>query len=343
MDIVTQGLIGAACAGSGARRAEIRTAIGIGAVAGMAADLDVLIRSGTDPLLVLEYHRHFTHALVFVPFGALIVAGLAWLLLRHRLGFGRIYLYAFLGYLPSGLLDAFTSYGTHLLWPFSDERIAWSAIAVVDPVFSLALLFGLLMAGWRRQANAARIGLALALLYLGWGVTQRDRAEAVASVMAARRGHAVLRMEAKPTIGNLLLWRIVYDSGARFHVDAVRVPPWGAPKLYPGSTVAKFDPQWLGPIPPGSVLADDLARFDYFSDGWLVVHPQDPMVIGDLRYSGVPNGVRPLWGIRVDPGRPQQHVAFETFRSFSAQERAAFMRMLRGRPLLPADGVDAGG
>lgn len=33
----------------------------IGALAGMAPDLDVLIQSSTDPLLQLEYHRQFTH------------------------------------------------------------------------------------------------------------------------------------------------------------------------------------------------------------------------------------------------------------------------------------------
>ena len=33
---------------------------------------------GGDALLVLDYHRHFTHALAFVPFGALIAALLLW-------------------------------------------------------------------------------------------------------------------------------------------------------------------------------------------------------------------------------------------------------------------------
>ena len=44
----------------------------VGAVAGMTADLDVLIRSSADPLLNLEYHRHFSHSLLFVPLGALL-------------------------------------------------------------------------------------------------------------------------------------------------------------------------------------------------------------------------------------------------------------------------------
>src|SRR5690606_29471703 len=46
----------------------------LGALGGMAPDLDVIIRSASDPLLALEYHRHFTHSLAFIPIGGLLVA-----------------------------------------------------------------------------------------------------------------------------------------------------------------------------------------------------------------------------------------------------------------------------
>ncbi len=39
-------------------------------------DMDVLIRSASDPLLAIEYHRHFTHALAFIPVGGLIAAAM---------------------------------------------------------------------------------------------------------------------------------------------------------------------------------------------------------------------------------------------------------------------------
>ena len=38
------------------------------------------------------------------------------------------------------LLDAATSYGTRLFWPFSDERAGWDWIAIVDPAFTVPLL-----------------------------------------------------------------------------------------------------------------------------------------------------------------------------------------------------------
>ena len=70
MDPVSQAAIGAAAAQSGGRAKTLRHALWIGALAGMAPDLDVFIRSSDDPLLALEFHRQFTHSVFFIPVGA---------------------------------------------------------------------------------------------------------------------------------------------------------------------------------------------------------------------------------------------------------------------------------
>ena len=126
MDPVSQGAVGAAFSQSTqalpqlrleAYREKIVTLSWLGCLAGMAPDLDVLIQSPTDPLLFLEFHRHFTHALIFIPFGALIVSGVLYRAVRHTLSFKEAYLACFVGYATHGLLDACTSYGTQLFWP----------------------------------------------------------------------------------------------------------------------------------------------------------------------------------------------------------------------------------
>jgi membrane-bound metal-dependent hydrolase YbcI (DUF457 family) len=74
MDPVSQGTVGAAFAqGVSNKRSIVKVSV-VGFLAGLAPDLDVLIRSSTDPVLFLEYHRQFTHSLFFIPFGALLVA-----------------------------------------------------------------------------------------------------------------------------------------------------------------------------------------------------------------------------------------------------------------------------
>ncbi len=70
MDPISQGAAGAILPQTFASVEKTRVYVLLGALAGMAPDLDVLIRSPTDPLLFLEYHRQFTHALLFVPIGA---------------------------------------------------------------------------------------------------------------------------------------------------------------------------------------------------------------------------------------------------------------------------------
>ena len=170
MDILTHAVMGAAFAagvasiryrGEKSGLAARRLAAGIGAAAGLLPDADALIQSGGDALLVLDYHRHFSHALAFVPIGALIAALLLWPLLRRRIDFATLYLCALAGYLPHPLLDACTSYGTHLWLPFSQRREAWNLIAVVDPLFTLLLAVPLFLYLRRPDSRALRWGLLL--------------------------------------------------------------------------------------------------------------------------------------------------------------------------------------
>ena len=74
MDPITQGVVGAAAAQTSAKKKNILGIGIIGILAGLAPDLDIFIRSTTDPILFLEYHRQFSHSLIFIPVGALLVA-----------------------------------------------------------------------------------------------------------------------------------------------------------------------------------------------------------------------------------------------------------------------------
>ena len=334
MDIVTQGLLGSAMALAGARRKEVKIAALIGFASGLLADADAFIRSPSDPLLTIEFHRHFSHSLLFIPIGALIAALILWPFLRRRITPGRLYLYAFLGYATSGLLDACTSYGTLLLWPFSDERIAWNLISIVDPVFSLTLLAAIVYGVRKARPQAAWVGLTLAVLYLGVGVVQHQRAEAVAQALIQQRGHTVLRHVVKPTMANLLLWRSVYESGGRFYVDAVRVGPFSGPRVYAGEQVEKFEvARHLPQLRPGSALAQDITRFTHFSDGFVALDPTRPAVLMDVRYSMLPTSLLPLWGIEMSLDDQDRHSLFVNYRDFSADDRGRFIAMLAGRAL----------
>jgi inner membrane protein len=72
------------------------------------------------------------------------------------------------------LLDACTTYGTQLLWPFTDARFAWNTVSVIDPLFTLPILALVITAGLRKRPLFARLALAWALIYLSMGLVQRD-------------------------------------------------------------------------------------------------------------------------------------------------------------------------
>ena len=102
MDPISQGTVGAAFAQSSANRNNIIKIGFIGFLAGLAPDLDVLIRSESDPILFLEYHRQFSHSLLFIPFGSLIVALLILPFVKGSMTLKTVYIASFLGYATHG-------------------------------------------------------------------------------------------------------------------------------------------------------------------------------------------------------------------------------------------------
>lgn len=331
MDPVTHAALGAV-AGMTLQRSRLGAGALAGAAGALLPDADVFIRSGTDPLLVVEFHRQFSHSLAAAPAGALLTAGVLWLFMRRTASFSTLYWPAMAGFLSAILLDACTSYGTQLGWPFTDRRVALAIVSVVDPVPTLALLTGLVLALWRQRVSRADAALVCLVAYLGIGWLQHERAAHWAGVVAEGRGHASAEVLVKPTIGNLVLWRSIYLHDGRYHVDALRPGLQGGALHYPGESVpaAPNAPTAHG-LPPASVQARDLDRFATLSEGFIAMHPEDPHIVGDVRYAMLPTSARPLWGIGLDPSDPDRHVRFLTFRRTDAQMRAAFVDMLLGR------------
>lgn len=329
MDPLSQGILGASAPQSFSKRDKIRIACVLGFLGGMAPDLDIFIRSSTDPLLFLEYHRQFTHALVFIPIGGLVcglIFHFAWA--RRHLAFVETYLFCTLGYATHGLLDTCTTYGTQLFWPFSDARIAWNNVSVVDPAFTLPLL-ALMVAGLVSRRNLyTRLGLAWAIAYLILGVIQRDRAVAVGHEIAASRDHEPIRLEAKAGFANLILWKIVYETEERFYVDAVRAG--FDTTIFPGESIEKLNLEKHFPwLDPDSQQAKDVERFRWFSNRYLAVDKDQENFIVDVRYSILPNEIDALWGIKLSENADSaDHVEYLADREASDERVRRLMEMV---------------
>ncbi len=331
MDPISQGAIGAVAPQVAMKPEKLRAVALLGCAAGLAPDLDIFIVSSTDPLMLLEYHRQFTHALAFIPVGAAVVALLLHPVVRRSLRPRESYLACLLGYGTHGLLDACTSYGTQLLWPFSDYRVAWNNVSVVDPLFTLPLLCLVILAAVSRRRAFAVGGLIWALGYLALGVVQLQRAEAAGALLAAERGHVPHRLTAKAGFTNLLVWKLMYEHDGRFYVDSIRAGLTS--RACPGASIARLDLKRDFPwLEPGSQQARDVERFRWFSDDWVAVDPQVENRIVDMRYSVVPNTIDALWGIDLDQrAAPDEHVRYVTNRAARLEQRHQFWRLLTGR------------
>jgi inner membrane protein len=334
MDPVTQGILGTTAAQLVSKRNEKMEAAGIGFLSGLAADIDVVFRSDVDPLLFLEYHRHFTHALIFIPLGALLCSWLYIAVKRvvarggsQSLAFSKIYMFAFAGYATHALLDACTTYGTQLFFPFSNMRVAWNNVSVVDPLFSIPLLMLITIAVLRRSNLIARVAAIYAVSYLLLGVVQQHRALAVAEELAHSRGHQPQQLGMKPSFANIIVWKSVYQYAGRYYVDAIRIG--FTAKVYPGVSTPKTTVDQQFPwLQANSQQAKDIERFRWFSNDHLGLDPINLNRIIDVRYSLVPNRLDGMWGIVLDPQADlDEHVEFNTSRPEGAQLRKESQRL----------------
>lgn len=315
MDPVTQGVLGAVFAQTRSSPSKLAKAAVIGAIAAMAPDLDVFIISSHDPLLTLQYHRQFTHSLLFIPIGGLLCALALYYLLRKRwdLSLQQTIIWSVLGFATHGLLDGCTSYGTQLLWPLSEYRYSWDIISIIDPLFTGPLLVLSYLAARLMQRKYMILAILWGAGYMSLGYIQHERAISMGNIIADSRGHRTQRIEVKPSFANLLVWKVIYETEDRLYVDAVK-PGVFSSSVWEGDNIKKLDVARDFPqLDPDSQQALDIERFRKFSAGFLAVDPDDSNKIIDMRYSMLPHHIAPLWGIELFVNAPpNQHVKFYT-------------------------------
>ena len=229
LDSVTQAALGASVAGICAPPGHRRKALLIGAALGTLPDLDVLIDYG-DPVANFTYHRGFSHSLlVLFPFSVIL-----WLILRRwwapvRDHQGRWFAAIILTLVTHPLLDAHTVYGTQLFWPMATPPVMWSTVFIIDPLYTLPLLLGVLFAAFRPAMKSSRVllgaGLIVSTAYIGWSW--------IAKTVVEREASAALSIVALddaprfsiPTPFNTLLWRVVVltDDGYLEGFDSLLV------------------------------------------------------------------------------------------------------------------------
>jgi len=160
-------------------------------------------------------HRGFSHSLLVLPW-----IGLALWWLFRRFGRGRVaaapgrwFWGMQLALMTHPVLDAFTVYGTQLLWPLPMSPVMWSSVFIIDLLYTLWLLLACVLAWFgreRRWAGRALVaGLCVSSAYLGWSLIAKGMVEREAERILAATGLQDAPRFSTPTPFNTLLWRVV--------------------------------------------------------------------------------------------------------------------------------------
>jgi membrane-bound metal-dependent hydrolase YbcI (DUF457 family) len=183
MDPITHGITGALLGKAYFSKREAGVSIFAATLGAVFPDIDVIADAiSRDPLAIVKYHRGITHSFFGMPFFA---AGLAWLtrlvLRRWKItspSWAMLTTIYALGIASHIVLDGMTSFGTRLWAPFSQRRVAWDLLFIIDlTLTSIGLLPQLTAWIYRDPARSMRRAAALWILYTlgiagGWAAAR---------------------------------------------------------------------------------------------------------------------------------------------------------------------------
>ena len=212
------------------RRTAVWKAALWGGIAGTLPDLDALINFG-DPVRNMIYHRAESHGLFYLTLFAPILAWLASRVHGQSALFKRWCVALWLALFTHPLLDWFTIYGTQLLQPFSAQPLGLGSMFIVDPLYTLPLLFGLIVALSRKQFAGLRwnaIALGFSCVYLAWSALAQAHVERMVRAQLAAQGQSGAQFFVSPAPLNTIVWRVVvmgeqsYSEGFYSFFDKTR-------------------------------------------------------------------------------------------------------------------------
>ncbi len=217
MDSLTQIVLGAAVGEAVLGKKVGNKALLYGAIAGTIPDLDVLVNWFTDTITAIEVHRGFSHSIVFCILMAPLLGWLANKVERKlNVGWKAWAKLFFWGLFTHPLLDAFTTWGTQLFWPF-DLRLAFNSVFVIDPLYTLPFLICVILVLFKRRDSVIRrkinnFGIALSSGYLLLALILKWISYNKFEEALQTQGIDYTEISTRPAAFNTLLWNANIDT-----------------------------------------------------------------------------------------------------------------------------------
>jgi inner membrane protein len=211
MDSLTQIVLGAAVGEAALGKKVGNKAILWGAIGGTIPDLDVMAGSFADDITALEWHRGFSHSILFALLAAPFFGYLIQRFSKNKSGGFKGWIWLmFLAFLTHPLLDSHTTWGTQLFWPF-DLRIAYNNIFVIDPLYTVPFLVFVILAmrkirGSKERSRLNNLGLIVSSSYMVVTLLLKLYTYGIFQNSLSHQGIEYQRMSTRPTLMNSVLW-----------------------------------------------------------------------------------------------------------------------------------------
>lgn len=282
MDSLTQIVLGAAVGEAVLGKKAGNKAMLYGAIAGTIPDLDVIANYFTDTVTAIEVHRGFTHSIVFA---VLFAPVFGWLISKIEKRSAAVWQdwswLMFWGLFTHPILDAFTTWGTQLFWPF-DIRVAFKNIFVIDPLYTLPFLIFLILAMRAKKGSPKRrrlnnLGLIVSSSYLLLSLVLKGITFQKFETALQEQGYEYLQIETKPAALNTILWTANVELK-----DAYLI---GDYSFFDSKTISfkryEKNHHLLGELEK----EDKVQRLIKISNGWFIISKQeDRILFSDLRF-----------------------------------------------------------
>lgn len=221
MDSLTQLTLGAAVGEATLGRKLGNKAALWGAGFGTLPDLDVIVNPFVAEITALAFHRGLSHSFLVVILAAPLFARILQRVHRDSDAGWKDWSWM-IGLVLSThiVLDMLTSYGTQVFAPISDARVAVPSVFIIDPMYTVPLAAGLLVAFRWKPSDASRrranfIGLGLSTAYLCLTLVVKLHVEQVFASSLEAQGKPHTEVFTQPTPFNIILWSGLVQDGQR--------------------------------------------------------------------------------------------------------------------------------
>lgn len=230
MDSLTQIVLGAACGELVLGKKIGNKALLFGAIGGTIPDLDVFIGRFlySNEIQAMAFHRGFMHSILFAILAAFLFGWFTYKLYNSKKRKETTVLkdwvlLFFWAIFTHPLLDCFTPYGTQLFAPFTDYRVAFNTISVVDPLYTLPFLICMITVLFFNRTNLKRLkwtkaGIYMSSFYLLFTIGNKFYIDSVFKKSFEKANITYDRFSAQPSILNNILWYAVAETKDKYYV-----------------------------------------------------------------------------------------------------------------------------